>query len=169
MMIYRPEKELADLVPPLMANILALDQSSKVSGYSIFKNGELYQYGKFKFDDSDIGERLCKIRNKIIELIEEHGIDEIVFEDVQLQESVDTFKVLSEVLGVINELCSELNIPYRTYLASSWRAELKIKGKARIEQKRSAQEFVINTYNIKCTQDEADAICIGTCDIRKNR
>jgi hypothetical protein len=36
-----------------------------------------------------------------------------------------------------------------------------IKGRARVDQKRNAQLWVNNTYNIKATQDECDAICIG--------
>ena len=71
-----------------MPNILALDQSSKISGYSVFKNGKLHTYGKFTFEDADLGERLCKIKNKIIELINEHEIDELIFEDIQLQTNI---------------------------------------------------------------------------------
>jgi hypothetical protein len=46
-------------------------------------------------------------------------------------------------------------------LASSWKSTLGIKGRTRPEQKRNAQEFIQKTYNIKPTQDECDAICIG--------
>ena len=50
--------------------LLALDQSSRVSGYAIFKDGTLEDCGKFEFTD-DIGHRLVEIREKIISLIEE--------------------------------------------------------------------------------------------------
>jgi hypothetical protein len=43
---------------------------------------------------------------------------------------------------------------------------LGIRGRARAEQKRNAQQFVLNTYNIKAIQDICDAICIGTHVIR---
>ena len=91
-----------------MPNILALDQASITSGYSVFKNGKLHTFGKFTFNDSDLGERLCKIKNKIIELIEEHEIDELIFEDIQLQnniqQNVHTFKTLAEVYGLIDHI-----------------------------------------------------------------
>lgn len=150
-----------------MANILALDQASKTSGYSVFKDGKLHTYGKFTFEDEDLGERLCKIKNKILELISEHEIDELIFEDIQLQSNVQTFKVLAEVYGLIDQLASELKIPHQSYLASSWKSQLGIKGKDRAEQKRNAQKYVMNTYNVKCTQDEADAICIGDCAVKR--
>lgn len=150
-----------------MANILALDQASQTSGYSVFKNGKLFAFGKFTFDDADLGERLCKIKNKVVELINEYEIDELIFEDIQLQQNVQTFKVLAEVYGLIDQLASELKIPHRSYLASSWKSQLGIKGKDRAEQKRNAQKYVMNTYGKKCTQDEADAICIGDCAIKR--
>lgn len=154
-----------------MPNILALDQASVTSGYSVFKNGKLHTFGKFTFNDSDLGERLCKIKNKILELIEEYEIDELIFEDIQLQnnvtQNVQTFKTLAEVYGLIDQLASELKIPHRSYLASSWKSQLGIKGKNRVEQKRNAQKYVLDTYGIKCTQDEADAICIGDCAVKR--
>ena len=140
-----------------MTKLLALDQASITSGYSIWHDGEL--------KDSDIGVRLLNIRNKVLELIQENEINEIVFEDIQLQtnvtNNVQTFKVLAEVFGIIYELATELNIPNRAVLAGTWKKHLGIKGRTRPEQKRNAQEYVQKTYNIKATQDECDSICIG--------
>lgn len=148
-----------------MTKLLALDQASITSGYSIWHDGELKAYGKFTFNDSDIGVRLLNIRNKVLELIQENEINEIVFEDIQLQtnvtNNVQTFKVLAEVFGIIYELATELNIPNRAVLAGTWKKHLGIKGRTRPEQKRNAQEYVQKTYNIKATQDECDSICIG--------
>lgn len=166
----RPQNALADLEVPV-SNILALDQASKTSGYSVFKDGKLHAYGKFTFEDADLGERLCKIKNKILELINEYDIDELIFEDIQLQnnvtQNVQTFKILAEVYGLIDQMASELKIPHRSYLASSWKSQLGIKGKDRAEQKRNAQKYVMSTYGVKCTQDEADAICIGDCAVKR--
>ena len=166
----QPQNALADLEVPV-SNILALDQASKTSGYSIFKDGKLHTYGKFTFEDADLGERLCNIKNKILELINEYDIDELIFEDIQLQnnvtQNVQTFKILAEVYGLTDQMASELKIPHRSYLASSWKSQLGIKGKDRAEQKRNAQKYVMSTYGVKCTQDEADAICIGDCAVKR--
>lgn len=149
-----------------MANrLLSLDQSSRTSGYAIFENGQLIKYGKFTFDDTDIGIRLNKIRNKVKELIEEYEINEVIMEDIQLQAStgnnVSTFKMLAEVFGVIYELLTELGIKNSAVLATVWKSTLKIKGKNRVEQKRNAQAKIEEVFNLQPTQDEADAICIG--------
>lgn len=144
-----------------MANLLALDQASRTTGYAIYQDDKLIKYNKFTFDDSDFGVRLLKIRNKIDNLIKEYNIDEVAFEDIQLQENVETFKKLAEVFGVVYELISEKQLPYYIVLASSWKSTLSIKGRHRAEQKKNAQKWVEKNYNIKPTQDECDAICIG--------
>lgn len=153
-------------------HLLALDQASKTSGFAVFYDNKLETYGKFTFEDSDIGVRLNKIRDKIATLVADYDIDFIIFEDIQLQSSVGnnvaTFKVLAEVFGVVEELATELKIPHTAVLSTVWKSSLGVKGKTRPEQKRAAQTYVQNTYSIKATQDESDAICIGTHYITKN-
>lgn len=144
-----------------MANILALDQATRISGYAIFQDDKLCTYGKITTDDPDIGVRLNIIRNTIKDLIQKYEIDEVVMEDIQLQENVQTFKALAEVFGVVYELVTSLNLPIETILASVWKSGLGIKGKNRPEQKKNAQQWVLTNYNLKPTQDECDAICIG--------
>ena len=73
-MMIRPQSVKAVLVLQ-MANLLALDQASRVSGYAIFNgDGELVTYGTFHTYQDDIGERLVTIKNKVAELIEEYNI-----------------------------------------------------------------------------------------------
>ena len=147
--------------------LLALDQSSRITGWAIFEDGKLVTYGKFNAEivGSDIADRLHHIRNKVKTLIEENGITSVILEDIQMQgnvvNNVQTFKALAEVFGVISELLVDMNIPQTAVLASSWKSALGIRGRARAEQKRAAQDWVINTYGVKPTQDECDAICIG--------
>jgi len=149
-----------------MSNLLAIDQASVTSGYAVFKDGELVNYGKFTFNDDVIAERLVKIRAKVIELIQEYDIDEVAFEDIQMQgnvaNNVQTFKVLSEVFGVIAETLQEKKMKYTIVMAGTWKSTLGIKGRTRPEQKKNAQEYVLKTYNVKAIQDVCDAICIGT-------
>ena len=154
-----------------MSKLLALDQSSRITGYAVFENAKLIDYGKFSVNDDDIGIRLMKIRQEVEQLINYHEVEEVVFEDIQMQgnvaNNVQTFKTLAEVFGVIYELVTELNLPNTAVLASSWKSTLQVKGRTRPEQKRNAQALVEKTFNIKPTQDECDAICIGLHHILK--
>ena len=82
--------------------------------------------------------------------------------------NVQTFKILAEIFGVTQEYLAEQGHSYQIVSSNTWKSQLKIKGTKRDEQKRNAQAYVLENYGIKVTQDEADAICIGTCVI-KNR
>jgi Holliday junction resolvasome RuvABC endonuclease subunit len=82
--------------------------------------------------------------------------------------NVQTFKTLAEVFGVISELLVEMKIPQSAVLASSWKSVLSIRGRARAEQKRAAQEWVVANYSVRPTQDECDAICIGAHVYKKS-
>lgn len=156
-----------------MTNILALDQSSRITGYSVFSGDKLITYGKFNAEKAgaDIGKRLGYICKQIKDLMEKYDIEEVVLEDIQMQNNVvnnvKTFKVLAQVQGAIIKMLSELQIPHSLILASTWKSQLGIKGRARAEQKKNAQEWVVKEYEVKPTQDECDSICLGNCYIKQ--
>ena len=146
--------------------LLALDQSSKITGYAVFDNETLLHYGKINLTNENVGIRLVQFRKEVLSLIKKYQVEKIAFEDIQLQNTVGnnvkTYKVLAEFFGIVHELCEELNIPYEIVPSVTWKSTLNIKGKTRPEQKQQAATYVNTTYNIKPTQDECDAICIGT-------
>lgn len=156
----------------LMHNLLALDQASKTTGWAVYKDNKLVEFGHFTFEDVDIGVRLNKIRDKVAELIMDYDIDFVAFEDIYMDgqrvNNVQTFKVLAEVFGVIYELITDLEIEHEAVLAGTWKSTLGIKGADRPAQKRNAQKWVITNYEAKPTQDECDAICIGAHILKKN-
>lgn len=155
-----------------MNNILALDQASRTSGFAVFQEDQLVASGTFTYEDDDFSLRLVKIRNKVISLIEQYNINKILLEDIQLQgqtNNVETYRKLAEVRGVLSELACEMNIPHEIIHSQTWKSGLDIKGRDRATQKRNAQTFVAATYNKKVSQDESDAICIGTHYIKSNK
>ena len=175
-MIAPQESVSVGLAVHQMANILALDQSSHTTGYAVFKDDKPIVISHFDAQGgSDLGARLEWIRNKVISLIDEYEITEVVFEDIQLQDvngsretGIKTFKMLAEVFGVIHELVQELDVNYTIVPPIVWKATFKIAGKGRAQEKKMAQAYVLNTYGIKCTEDEADATCIGAHYIKKS-
>ena len=155
-----------------MSNILALDQSSRVSGYAVFVDNQLVASGTFTVLDDYIPDRLVKIRKKVIALIEKYDINKVLLEDIQMQtqvNNVSTHKILAEVLGVLEELCAERKIPHELIHSSSWKSGLNIKGRDRATQKRNAQAYVEEVYKLKVSQDESDAICIGSHYVKKTK
>lgn len=153
--------------------ILALDQASRTSGYSIFCDDQLIDSGTFTFSSEDMAKRLMGIREAVAELIDKYCVEKIVLEDIQLQKNVGsnvaTYKALAEVIGVITELAAEKKLPYELIYSSSWKSGLNIQGRTRPEQKKSAQNYVLTTYGKKVSQDESDAICIGSYYTQNNK
>ena len=146
--------------------LLALDQSSRISGWAVFDNNKLIAHGKIVTTHPDIGDRLNCIRKEVISLIDKYNIEEVVFEDIQLQSgianNVATFKILAEVFGVLEELFTEIHMPHQAVLSTVWKSGLSIKGRERATQKKNAQKFITDTYNLRMSEDESDAACIGT-------
>lgn len=160
----------------LVVKTLALDQSSYTTGYAIFDDDKPIVVGHFTVSGTDLGVRLEKIRNKVQSLIEENDIDYVIFEDIQLQEingsrtaGIKTFKMLAEVFGVIKELLTEMKMPHDAVLPIVWKATFKIAGKGREKEKKLAQETVLTTYSIHCTEDEADATLIGAHAVKQRQ
>ena len=159
-----------------MSNLLALDQSSHITGYAIFKNDKPIVISHFSAKGNDLGERLQYIREKVISLIDEYEIDEVAFEDIQLQSingnkelGIKIFKMLAEVFGVLHELMEELDMKYTIVPPVTWKASFKFAGKGRAAEKKMAQQYILDTYEIRCTEDEADATCIGAHIIKKQQ
>lgn len=151
-----------------MANLLALDQSSHTTGYAVLQNGIIVKVDHFECVGNDLGDRLVQLRQKIEALIDKYNIDEVIFEDIQLQDvngnketGIKTFKILAETFGVVEELLTEKKITHQAVLPIKWKAHFKIAGKGRSQEKKLAQAYILKNYSIKCTEDEADSLCIA--------
>ena len=143
--------------------VLALDQSSRITGYAIFEDNMLIKVGKFTLEDVDFSTRLYKFKQKISSLIQQYQIAEVAFEEIQLQQNVDTFKKLAMVYGLMLYTVEEHKLPYTIISSNTWKSFCKIKKSTREPEKKQAQQFVQERYGIKVTQDEADAVCLGLC------
>lgn len=153
-----------------MSKIIAFDQALNTTGYSIFNDGVLVKFDKFTTtESSSTANKLKEFRVFIIDLIDKEKPDLIAFEEIQLQQipgtsahgNVETFKKLAYVQAILLEIISEKELKYEIVASASWKSTCKIKGRARAEQKRNAQAFVLSEYGVKAIQDICDSICIG--------
>lgn len=151
-----------------MAKLLALDQSSRITGFTVLNNGKIEKVSHFECIGDDLGDRLVQLRNKIEQLINQYDIDEVVFEDIQLQDvngnkekGVTTFKILAEAFGVVHEYLTENKIKFSVAQPIKWKAHFKIAGKGRPQEKKMAQTYALKNHNLQCTEDEADSLCIA--------
>ena len=149
--------------------VLAIDQASSTSGYSLFDGDQLIKYGKVTMHQATSVERVEGVKQWLINLIDNFKPDLVAIEDIHFQErpgetliaGIKTFKLLAQLQGVLINYLYNINMPYDIVNVAQWREFNQVKGKTRTDKKRSAQLVVKNTYDISVTQDEADAICIG--------
>ncbi len=162
---------------------MALDQATTTSGWAIFDDGVLINYGAITFNSFNTDERISELKQWLISMISNWTPDLIGLEDIQLQqfgaknsdnvEGVTTYKVLAHLQGVLQNLLYEDKSTYEIIHVSVWRKHCNILGKTRADKKKSAQLKIKQWYDVSVTQDEADAICIGKylseVLIKKNR
>ena len=143
--------------------VLALDQASHVTGYSIFDGSNLVSFGTFEAKESDEAKRFHEIKLWLMSMIENWHCDIIGIEGIQYQQNmgVTTFQTLARLQGILMDLCIELNIPYVICPTNTWRAHCGVKGTTRADKKRSMQLLVKNWYDVTVSDDIADAVGIG--------
>lgn len=151
--------------------LLALDQATSNTGWALFKDGKLEDYGVAKADGFE-EQKINAMRNWLIKKIQELKLIPsaditIVLEDIQLQRNdVKTFKVLAHLQGVLINVIYKEDLKMFIYYSSEWKSSCGIKGKDRTAQKQNAQKFIEQTYGVKAIQDTCDAICLGVHHIK---
>lgn len=143
--------------------VLALDQATYTSGYSIFSNKQLIKYGIFKTSLEDEIARDNKIKQWLISMIQNWQPDLVVLEGIQYQEQfgVTVFETLARLQGILMETLFELKVPYKIAPTNTWRNHCGVKGRTRADRKRSMQLLVKEWFDIKVSDDCSDAIGIG--------
>lgn len=157
-----PEKD-SDTV-----RILALDAATNITGYSIFDNRDLISYGTFKTKGDNAEVRIHEVKEWLRAAIAEWEPDFVGIENIQLQSfgnnqyQVETYRILANLQGVLIDTLLEASVDHDLVSVNTWRNYCNVgQGTGRENKKKQAQEKVKLWYNQNCTQDEADAICIG--------
>ena len=145
--------------------ILSLDLSTKSTGWCIGQNESIISHGCITSSSKDVMKRIIKMRDELSKIIKDNKIQKIIMQQVRLQLSSHTSKILMWLQGIITMATYEINskIEWDFIGPSTWRAALKIKqgpGIKRNDLKSQDIQYVKNKYNITVNDDEADAICI---------
>ena len=152
--------------------ILGLDAATGVTGYSIYDDRVLVGFGTYKTSASlPAVERINQVKNWLKAALKEWEPDFVGVENIQLQKygnkdtdvQVKTFQTLANLQGVILDTIFEACIDSDLVRPSEWRSYCGISDgdQHRDARKKAAQAKVKIWYDIDCTEDESDAICIG--------
>ncbi len=176
---YKIKKNKVPIKKIDTTRILALDAATNITGYAIFDNNDLVYYGIYKVDKELSTEaRINTMKKWLIAAMEEWEPDFIGLEAIQLQAfgngnnyQVETYRALARLQGVLLDAIFEASIDHDLVYATQWRKYCDVgNGTGRETKKKQAQDKVKLWYGQDCTQDEADAICIGKyfCSILKS-
>ena len=148
--------------------ILALDQATHVTGWSIYDGQQLIRYGTFSTNQTDETARISTIKNWLISMIENWKPDFVAIEGIQFQDEssgnkmgVTVFQGLARLQGVLMETCYAQKVDYTVCPTNTWRNHCGVKGRYRADKKRSMQLIAKKWYDISLSDDEADAVGIG--------
>ena len=148
--------------------ILAVDQSTKITGYSVFNGKDLITLGKLEVSDKfHYIERIKIMCYKIEQKIILHEPEIVLLEDTHYSNNQNTLKQLAQLQGSLMNILHERDLPFVIIEPTKWKAGLSIKGRKRIEQKKNTQIFVKEKFQIDASEDEADAVCIGYFYVQK--
>lgn len=148
-----------------MKKILAFDQSTKISAYSIFIDGKYVECGLIDLHKiKDTSERIRAMGVELCKIITKYKPDKVVIEEVAQQSNALTLKLLARIQGIIIGFCAAHNIETYIVEPSKWRSVLQFKqgaGVKRQELKTQSIEYVKNIYHLDVSEDECESICIN--------
>ena len=153
-------------------NILSLDLSTKSSGWAIYIDKDLKDYGCITSASTDLIKRIQIMTTAIKEILEKYSnINKIVLEEVRPEGgynvgNLQTHRALmwlqASIAFMLHDNYKNIEIEY--IYPSSWRAACGIKngrGIKRTTLKEADIDFVKEKFGIQVNDDIADAICIG--------
>lgn len=155
--------------------ILGLDLSSKSSGYSVFDDGKLIDYGCITSGSNNLYKRIDVMVDGVKEVLDKYQINHVYIEDVLISDVHNNhtiFKALTYLQGFVLHLLDKYNIKYTFFVASEWRAACGIhtgRGIKRETLKLKDIAFVKEKFGIDVNDDVADAICIGWTSLQKSQ
>ena len=149
-----------------MAKVLSMDQSTRVSGYCFYDDGEYIDSGVVDMSKSklDTHERSFEMAKSLWKIIRKYKPEHLVIEDTQQQTNVKTVITLARLQGMIIGYAEAHGVKTHILLPSEWRAVLhysqgpKVK---RAELKQQSIDYVKDKYGFDLPEDECEAIALN--------
>lgn len=139
--------------------ILSLDLSTKSSGYAVFEDEKLIDYGVIKSTDKDLLVRGNYMAEFVRLLCEKYGkFDLVGIEELKILSNQATLVKLAQVQGMVLRELKDQEVKF--VMPTVWRKEFKLNGK-RADAKAKAIQLCKDKGLEVSTDDEAEAIILG--------
>ena len=146
--------------------VLIFDQSTRVSGWAYFENGNYICSGVIDMNKSKLetDRRSFEMAKEIWKIIKKHNPDELIIENVQQQSSPSTVIILARLAGMIIGYAEAHNVHVHILLPSQWRKALGYSQGAKVkrqELKQQSIDYVKKNLELDLSEDECEAIAEG--------
>lgn len=145
--------------------IIAIDQASINTAYSVWSDSKLIRYNMLIADKKIKSHaRIRQMSIKIAEMIESEKPDFVIFEDCQLQAgNAATFQVLCQLQGMIMSKLYDMGLSFGIVRPSVWKSYLGVAKGKRDVQKANTIKKIEEMYSLDLADNDdiADAIGIG--------
>ena len=146
--------------------LMSCDQSTRVSGYAIFDDGEYVHSGMIDMNKSKLetDARSFKMAEEIWKVIEKYKPDHLILENVQQQSSPKTVIILARLAGMIIGYAEAHGVKTHILLPSQWRKALGYSQGAKVkrtELKQQSLDYVKEHLGMDLPEDQAESCCIG--------
>lgn len=129
---------------------LGIDASTKSTGYSVYKDNRLIEYGLIRSNLDDCFDRIEEIYNGCKKIFEKYEVEFVFIEDVPMAGAVNkrTAEKLILLQGAIFSLCLQFDCGFVQLEPSHWRrlSGVKAEKNRREFQKKAAIELVVEKY-----------------------
>lgn len=146
--------------------VLSFDQSTRVSGWAYFEDGQYVESGAIDMSKSKLetDKRSFEMAKEIWKIIKKYKPQELIVENVQQQSSPSTVIILARLAGMIIGYAEAHNVHVHILLPSQWRKALGYSQGAKVkrqELKQQSIDYVKNNFGLDLSEDECEAICIN--------
>ena len=146
--------------------ILSFDQSTRVTGWSLFVDEKYVDSGVIDLGkNKNTEDRSKQMGLDICQVITDSKPDTVIIEEVAMQSNAQTLKLLARIQGVAIGFCAAHNIPLHILEPSKWRSALNFKqGRAvkREELKKQSFDYVKKHFGFDdFSEDRCESICIN--------
>ena len=146
--------------------VLSLDQSTRVSGWSLFQDGKYVCSGIIDMNKSKLetDKRSFEMAKEIWKVIKKYNPEELVNENVQQQSNPSTMIILARLAGMIIGYAEAHNVQVHILLPSQWRKILGYSQGAKVkrqELKQQSIDYVKENFGLDLPEDQCEAIAEG--------
>ena len=143
----------------MKVRVIAFDQSTTATGWAVLERetSEIIDYGVLK-PKGETNDRIRQTIKQCLWLVDEYQASFVFIEGVQVQRNPRVFEILAKLSGSLEIMLEEKGYFVNVVKASEWRKLVGSKNRKRAEVKKEAIDLVYTLYDIKASEDEAEAI-----------